>query len=342
MAEETGIGGGPATGGGGKTVNLPVFGRTKRVYLYGAVAAVAVIAGYAYWKRAAGSGDTAEPSYYADLRTGSDTGSDAYEGADDSVSGTSGSSYYDSLPAVPTTDQQWTAAVVNSLTYYEPGYLYGVLGQYLARQPLSTDEATVIRAAWAAVGRPPGNQQIITATDTSTPGTSKVPAAPTGLKLVRIGATSITFTWSPVTGATSYMVYRSDGAKAPATGASFTTATLKPNTTYGWTVAAVNTYGESAKSAVLSTKTPATTTATKPPASKPTTTPAQSKPKVTAAIVRAGARGDNVKIIQRIVGAKIDGIFGPETTAKVQAWQRSHGLTADGIVGPKTQAKMGI
>lgn len=342
MAEETGTSGGPAIGGGGKTVDLPVFGKTKRVYLYGALAAVAVIAGYAYWKRSATGGAAAEPSYYADLRTGSDTGSDAYEGANDSVTGTAGSSYYDDLPAVPTTDQQWTAAVVNSLTYYEPGYLYGVLGKYLARQPLSIDEATVIRSAWAAVGRPPGNQQILTATDTSTPGTSKAPAAPTGLKLSRIDTKSITFTWSPVTGATSYMVYRSDGAKAPASGTSFTTSTLKPNTTYGWTVTALNTYGESVKSAVLSTKTPATT-ATKPttPATKPTT-PAQSKPKVTAVTVRAGARGENVKIIQRIVGAKVDGIFGPETTAKVRAWQRSHGLTADGIVGPKTQAKMGI
>ncbi|MGN7978103.1 peptidoglycan-binding domain-containing protein [Microbacterium sp. 22195] len=43
--------------------------------------------------------------------------------------------------------------------------------------------------------------------------------------------------------------------------------------------------------------------------------------------------------IQRVVGATQDGIYGPDTTAKVRAYQASHGLTADGIWGPLTDAK---
>lgn len=42
--------------------------------------------------------------------------------------------------------------------------------------------------------------------------------------------------------------------------------------------------------------------------------------------------------IQRLVGATPDSIYGPDTTAKVKAWQAAHGLAADGIWGPKSDA----
>lgn len=42
--------------------------------------------------------------------------------------------------------------------------------------------------------------------------------------------------------------------------------------------------------------------------------------------------------IQRLVGAKVDGAWGPETTAKVAEWQAKHGLEVDGIWGPKSDA----
>ncbi|MDQ7877379.1 peptidoglycan-binding protein [Microbacterium sp. QXD-8] len=43
--------------------------------------------------------------------------------------------------------------------------------------------------------------------------------------------------------------------------------------------------------------------------------------------------------IQRLVGANPDGIYGPDTTAKVKAWQSANGLTADGIWGDLSDAK---
>ena len=45
-----------------------------------------------------------------------------------------------------------------------------------------------------------------------------------------------------------------------------------------------------------------------------------------------------VRTVQDIVGALVDGIFGPKTRGRVEAFQRGHGLVADGIVGPKTWA----
>lgn len=48
------------------------------------------------------------------------------------------------------------------------------------------------------------------------------------------------------------------------------------------------------------------------------------------------------KLIQEVVGAYPDGIFGPNTTKMVKAWQKKNGLKDDGIVGPMTLEVMGI
>jgi peptidoglycan hydrolase-like protein with peptidoglycan-binding domain len=46
--------------------------------------------------------------------------------------------------------------------------------------------------------------------------------------------------------------------------------------------------------------------------------------------------------VQKALGAKADGVFGPGTEAAVIAWQKSRGLVPDGIVGKATLAAMGI
>lgn len=43
--------------------------------------------------------------------------------------------------------------------------------------------------------------------------------------------------------------------------------------------------------------------------------------------------------IQALVGATVDGIWGPQTTEKVKAWQTANGLEADGWWGPLSDAK---
>ena len=60
----------------------------------------------------------------------------------------------------------------------------------------------------------------------------------------------------------------------------------------------------------------------------------------TGIVARVGSRGSTVVIIQRVVHASPDGIFGPKTTVAVKEWQRSHGLAADGVVGSLTWSKM--
>ncbi|WMJ24040.1 peptidoglycan-binding protein [Paludicola sp. MB14-C6] len=67
--------------------------------------------------------------------------------------------------------------------------------------------------------------------------------------------------------------------------------------------------------------------------------------------LKEGATGDAVREIQYyldIIGyfnptipfVKMDGVFGPETTDSVKAFQKSYGLSVDGIVGKETRNKM--
>jgi hypothetical protein len=59
----------------------------------------------------------------------------------------------------------------------------------------------------------------------------------------------------------------------------------------------------------------------------------------------AGRRGYSptlVREIQKVVGVKEDGDYGPATTRAVAAWQRAHGLPGDGKAGPATLAAMGL
>lgn len=55
---------------------------------------------------------------------------------------------------------------------------------------------------------------------------------------------------------------------------------------------------------------------------------------------RRGSAGVHVKEIQKAIGVKVDGKFGPNTEAAVREFQRIEGLVPDGIVGPQTWAAL--
>lgn len=61
------------------------------------------------------------------------------------------------------------------------------------------------------------------------------------------------------------------------------------------------------------------------------------------AVVKKRIRYTNkylTKIVQQVVGVKVDGCCGKDTDAAIRKWQRDNGLTADGSVGPDTWKKM--
>ena len=62
-------------------------------------------------------------------------------------------------------------------------------------------------------------------------------------------------------------------------------------------------------------------------------------------VVKSGSGEHPTKTLQHLLRARgqsvaVDGVFGPNTTAAVKAFQTSRGLTADGIVGPVTWAAL--
>ncbi|WP_225656816.1 chitinase [Streptomyces pseudogriseolus] len=86
--------------------------------------------------------------------------------------------------------------------------------------------------------------------------TGQPPAPPTGLRASGVTTTSVSLSWSPVSGTTTgYAVYR-DGTKVrTVTGTSATITGLSPSTAYAFQVAALNDAGESARSATVTATT---------------------------------------------------------------------------------------
>ena len=57
-------------------------------------------------------------------------------------------------------------------------------------------------------------------------------------------------------------------------------------------------------------------------------------------VLRKGAKGEGVKMMQEALGVGADGDFGPGTERALKEWQAANGLVADGIAGPKTLEKL--
>ena len=64
------------------------------------------------------------------------------------------------------------------------------------------------------------------------------------------------------------------------------------------------------------------------------------KTKTESMVLKKGSTGPEVEELQKILGIKVDGDFGPATKLAVMKYQAQNGLTADGIVGPQTWSKM--
>jgi peptidoglycan hydrolase-like protein with peptidoglycan-binding domain len=59
--------------------------------------------------------------------------------------------------------------------------------------------------------------------------------------------------------------------------------------------------------------------------------------------IRQGARGEQVRLLQRNVGGiAADGVFGPKTADAVRKFQRANGLKVDGIAGRQTWGALGL
>jgi len=85
-----------------------------------------------------------------------------------------------------------------------------------------------------------------------------VPAAPAGLTVSGTTSSSVSLSWSAVSGATGYNVYRNGTKVTAVTGTSATITGLTASTSYSFQVTATNSAGESAKSGTVTGTTAAT------------------------------------------------------------------------------------
>lgn len=58
--------------------------------------------------------------------------------------------------------------------------------------------------------------------------------------------------------------------------------------------------------------------------------------------LKRGCRGNDVMYLQYLIGADMDGSFGPATDRALRAKQRALGLVVDGSCGPKTRTALGL
>ncbi|KUN35684.1 chitinase [Streptomyces longwoodensis] len=121
----------------------------------------------------------------------------------------------------------------------------------------ATTKVTIYTHGWYGTGAYQADD--ITLVGPGGSGTGQPPAAPTGLKATSVTSSSVGLSWSAVTGATSYALYRDGTRVQSVTGTSATVSGLAASTAYSFQVSAVNAAGESARSAAVTATTSAGT-----------------------------------------------------------------------------------
>lgn len=177
-------------------VKVPGIGNVKKTYVYAGAALVVGIVGWAWWSRSQG-GDGGSVTYEPDPSTGSATGVDAYGNPAPNPPDP-----YAEPEGPPRNNQEWTARVLIALQEQgiEPGFASATIGRYLDRRPLTSDEADVVRQAWALMGKPPEGPTTFTlSTDGGSPGSSTPvkPGPPRNLKPFVVERDKIILDWDP-------------------------------------------------------------------------------------------------------------------------------------------------
>jgi len=224
------------------TLTIPAIGPVdKRIVISVGSAALAYV-GYQYFKSrnaatAAADSATTDPGF-------------ADGGTIPAVSGavSSDNSYGSSSGTVPpsTTDYGFTGTTNSEWTQYATTQLeqsdtwsytdiVSALGNFIAGKPLTTLQQQIVSAAIGLAGYPPvGSHVIVPGGDTP------VLVAPTGVKAVATGTTTVRVSWIPVAGITGYYIYHNGASTEIGAGLGdhATVSGLQPNTLYTFYVAA--------------------------------------------------------------------------------------------------------
>ena len=236
-----------------ESAELPGLGQVDKKWVYAGLAVVAGIVGYAWIKNRQSSSAAAVP--VVDTTTGTVGGAGGFVNPAPVFTAPSTST----APSPPTTNTDWVNRVTNDLSNqgYDPQFVGTTLGLYLSHQPLTSDQASLVRTAWAYEGYPPENPGLAIVTGGSTTGGAGTPAPPSGFSARATSKSTVDVWWTPESGVTNYTVQRMDATPgggqlfsgswntvATTTGAAVTVSGLQPNTNYQFRVYATNGSGD--------------------------------------------------------------------------------------------------
>lgn len=228
------------------TVDVPGVGPVDKRVLLGLGGAVVVVTGVIYWRRSqaeAAEGDAAVEAFDEGALT--DTGEFGGGAGWQWAATPTGDVIEGSGSSAPRTNPEWTSRANEALigAGYGPTEVAAALGKYLGRQPLSSTEAVMVRAALGFVGNPPEGTYAVTlapATATPTPTTPKAPAAPSSVSVSLIGTDKAQLRWPAVAGATGYSVWRNGAHFGTTLGTALNVTGLKRGAANYVEVAATN------------------------------------------------------------------------------------------------------
>lgn len=270
-------------------VDVPVVGKSPKWVVYGLGGLAAAYVAWKWYQAGRGEPEGDDLMYNPDL---SEYGQST-AGGPFNVGGNTGSTITDgTAPDAIDDNAEWTNRAVELLANagYDPAVVYAALGEFLARRALDPTEATIARAALAAVGQPPVGRPWSVIEEAAT-GTGTLPA-PSGLKVGTVTDSSVSLSWSSVAGAGSYQVYKDGSAAVAVSGTSATVSGLKESTTYKFAVAAISTTGKTGtRSSEVSAKTSA-----KPKTSTPAPSTGSSS-KVPPYVEVIAKKGDSISKI---------------------------------------------
>jgi len=152
------------------TVDVPVVGNVDKKWLWIGGATLAAILGWAYYRR------SQAPTVIEEGIEGNDFLTDDGSG---NVPGQTGNSNTGGInPEVIDTLAEWTADVVQKLGVadWDTGFIYTTIGKWTAGEGLTISEKSLVLAAIAASGQPPGGPYPIkTAQPVPDPGPNPKP-----------------------------------------------------------------------------------------------------------------------------------------------------------------------
>lgn len=139
------------------------------------------------------------------------------------------------------TNNEWFNEAVERLSNggWNAQAVQSALGEFLTGQSLDSSEASIVRAAVGAMGGYPPNGPLTIKETAGPTDVSKLPA-PTGLKVVKTTSSTVDLTWTAVSGAKQYRVYRSGASQnvAASSDTKAQVAGLEPGKSYTFYVAA--------------------------------------------------------------------------------------------------------